>query len=238
MEELVLATYRSHLHAAERAVQQSAWPYGRNLAVLMSTGTLIQGLTCVYVTLMIAAEAERTARELRVPTDDGSPLHVCSPGCAYDLASRLPPAVGVCNRSEVPLQLTCGSAEVLLVRQTPALGNWSELFVSSGSHAPCHLAATRAYSTTMIVSVAFLILGIGARPAQYVTQALLACRRVVDVIDRTPEIDSLSTHGVLPASHTHLAHAHACAHLTRAASALHDVLPRSLLVPRRMLRAI
>ena len=195
MEEHFLRAYRGHLTEAARAAHASAWPHARNLAVLMSTGALIQGLTCVYTTLVIAAEAEATSAALRVPAHGADPLHVCTPGCSYDLASIAPPSVVACNSSEVPVQLTCGSAEVLQLQHNAALGNWSVLYERSGGHFPCELAATHAYSSTMIVSVAFLILGIGARPAQYVMQAVLALRRVVDVINRRPVIDSFSSEG-------------------------------------------
>ena len=70
-------------------------------------------------------------------------------------------------------------------------------FLELGSHTPCHLQPTRAYPTMMMVSVAFLVLGIGARPAQFIMQALIGCQRVVHVIERTPEIDSFSNEGAL-----------------------------------------
>ena len=201
LEEQVLSAYGRHIEDAKQSTLQCAGEYGRNLAVLMTTGQLLQGLTSVYVVLMIAREAASTARELTMPLD-GELIHFCTPGCSYDLDSLLPPAAAECSESSVALKLTCGSADLLALNHGqlgPNLNNFSahveSRFVELGSHLPCHLSASRAYTTMVTVSIAFLILGIGARPAQFIMHALVACRSVVDVIHRIPTIDAFSSEG-------------------------------------------
>ena len=64
MEEHVISKYHAFLQEAEQAALKDAVPYGRRMAVLVSTGQLLQGLTCIYVALVIAAEATDTTRDL------------------------------------------------------------------------------------------------------------------------------------------------------------------------------
>ena len=144
----------------------------------MNMQWIMQGITIVSAAFLVASEQADTAVDFQISSSvfDGSPLQFCaSNGCIYDPLHLVAPVSNesCAARGLVPLKLTCSSSTFFdawpnTTSQQVVEGAMARL----GSYANCNLQPNGSLSVMMMVSIAFMMLGLSMRPMMEISAAV------------------------------------------------------------------
>ena len=151
----------------------------------MNMQWIMQGITIISAAFLVASEQADTAVDFEISqtaVQDGSTLKFCaSNGCIYDPLHLVAPVTNESCGSQglVPLKLTCSSSTFFDAwPNTTSKQVVEEAMARLGSYASCRVQPNASLSVMMMVSVAFMMLGLSLRPMMEISAAVkVRCSR-------------------------------------------------------------